>query len=187
MLAWLHPTVVHFAIGLLFAGFFFDVLALWRSSEKLLFAGFWNTVFGAVATLVAVGTGLLAESELAAHDEIGGALLPFHRVFAYTGTVFAVVLAVARVAMRGYILPRTRTVYLCVSFLGAGLLIVAGALGGALVYGYGLGVTPAGAQRVLDAQPPKVVAPAPKPPPPDAPTSGRPSASSSRSSAAPAP
>ena len=150
---WLHPTVVHFAIGLLFTGVLFDVLGLWRSSEKLLFAGYWNTVAGALAAVVAVATGYLSESALGAHDEIGGALLPFHRIFSWVGTLLALGLAGARLAMKGYVRPKLRTLYLSAALLMATLVFVSGALGGALVYAYGLGVSPAGARRVLDAQP----------------------------------
>lgn len=150
---WLHPTVVHFAIGLLFTAALLDVFGLWRSSEKLLFAGYWNTVLGAVAAIVAIITGIVAENALGAHDEIGGALLPFHRIFAWAGTVLAVALAAARLAMKGYIRPKLRTLYLTGSMLSALLIFLAGAFGGALVYAYGLGVSPAAARRVLEVQP----------------------------------
>ena len=56
MFPWLHPSIVHFAIGLAFAGVFLDVVALVRHDEKMQLAGFWNTVLGAAATLLAVLT-----------------------------------------------------------------------------------------------------------------------------------
>lgn len=160
MLPWLHPTLVHFAIGLLFTAVLCDVVGLWRSNEKLLFAGFWNTVFGALGTIVASISGFLAEGRLGAHDDLGGALLPFHRTLGLAVTVLAVLLAVWRIAMKGYIRPRLRTLYLTVAFLAAGFALVGGALGGALVYGHGLGITPQAARRVLEAQPAVVAAPA---------------------------
>ena len=50
MFPWLHPSVVHFAVALLFTGLVLDVLGLWKQSEKLIFAGYWNTLLGATAT-----------------------------------------------------------------------------------------------------------------------------------------
>lgn len=151
MLAWLHPYLVHFAIALVFSAILFDLLALWRTNERLLFAGYWNTLLGAVSVVAAALSGWLAASSLEAIDDGGAAILNFHETFALVGGGLWVVLAIARVAMRGYIRPRLRTLYLAGSFVVAGTFLVAAALGGTLVYGYGVGVSPAAARRVLDA------------------------------------
>lgn len=152
-LHWLHPTVVHFAIGLLFTAVFLDVAGLWRNDERLLWAGFWNTVLGATSAVFAVGTGLLASARLGAVNEIGTALLPFHQLAAWAGTALAVLLAGWRIAMKGGIRRKLRTLYLTTAFLTAFVFLATGALGGALVYAYGLGITPDAAARVLEAQP----------------------------------
>lgn len=152
-LQWLHPTVVHFAIGLTFAAVLFDVLALWRRSEKLLWAGYWNTVAGAAAAVVAVVTGYLATSGLEAQEGVGGALLPFHEIAAWVATLLAVGLAAWRLASGGRLRVKLRTLYLATAFLTAALIFVTGLVGGALVYAYGMGITPDAAKRVLDPQP----------------------------------
>ena len=153
MFPWLHPSVVHFAVALVFAGVMFDVVALWRSSERLVLAGFWNTLLGALGLVAALVTGLVAQAQLGAHDPLGDALLSLHRTFAYAATVLAVALVAVRLAMRGSIRPRTRTLYLAGAFVTAAFVLACGGLGGTLVYRYGLGIGPAAAHAVLDAQP----------------------------------
>lgn len=165
-MAWIHPLVVHFGVALLFVAVTCDVLGLWRANEKLLFAGYWNTVFGALGAILAVVTGLLSEANLGPTSPLGHPLLEFHKIFGFGGTVTAIVLATARIVMRGYIRPKLRTLYLAGAFFGAGLLVITGAIGGTLVYQYGVGIPAATATRVLDAQP---RAPEPtNPSPPDA-------------------
>lgn len=151
-LQWIHPTVVHFAIGLTFAAVLFDLLALWRSSEKLLWAGYWNTVLGAGAAVVAVLTGHLATSTLDANEGLGGALLPFHEITAWVATLLAVALAAWRLASGGRLRTKLRTLYLATAFLTAALIFTTGLIGGALVYAYGIGITPDAARRVLETQ-----------------------------------
>lgn len=152
-LPWLHPTVVHFSIALLFAGVLLDVLALWRSNESLMWAGYWNTILGAFATVVALLTGLLASAQLGDITDIGRALLPFHEITAWAGTLLAVGLAAVRIAMKGQLRKKVRTLYLAAAFLTAAMIFTSGALGGALVYAYGLGINPAAAKRVVESQP----------------------------------
>lgn len=151
-LQWLHPTVVHFAIGLTFAAVLFDVLAIWRQSEKLLWAGYWNTVLGGAAAVIAVATGYLATTSLDVREGVGGALLPFHEIAAWVATLLAVALAAWRLAAGGRLRAKLRTLYLATAFLTAALIFVTGLVGGALVYAYGMGITPDAAQRVIDLQ-----------------------------------
>jgi uncharacterized membrane protein len=153
MLPWLHQTTVHFARALLLVGLLFDVLGLFKKLERLLHVGFWNTLLGAMAAIAAVATGYLSEQGLAPHDDLGSALLRFHKFAALIVLLCAILMAGARLAMRGGIVPRTRTLYLTVGFFSAGLLIGASAIGGALVHSYGLGIDREAAQRVIAAQP----------------------------------
>ena len=152
MFPWLHPSIVHFAIGLAFAGVFLDVVALVRHDEKMQLAGFWNTVLGAAATLLAVLTGLQAEGSLGAHSRTGEALLQFHKLSGIAAAIGSVVMLGARAYMRGHVRPRTRTAYLTVSFLTLAFVFLAGGFGGNLVYRYGLGIGPETARAVLEAQ-----------------------------------
>lgn len=152
MSAWLHPALVHFAIALLLAGVVLDVVGLWRASEKLVFAGFFNTVLGTLGAVAATASGWAATRSAGPFDPLGGALLQFHEVFSYAGTLAAVVLCGARLAMRGIVRPRFRTLYLATALVMAVLIGASGAVGGVSVYAYGVGITPDAARRVLDAQ-----------------------------------
>jgi uncharacterized membrane protein len=153
MALWIHPSLVHFAIGLLLAGVLFDLFGWLRTSEKLVFAGYWNTVAGAAAVVVAALTGLYSEAHLGPHSNIGHALLSFHKMFAWLCVALSVGLAGWRIAMRGYVQPRVRIPYFASAFFTAGLIFITGSFGGTLVYLYGLGVGPETARRVLEAQP----------------------------------
>lgn len=157
MFPWLHPTVVHFAVALIFTAVLLDVVGLWRQRERLVMAGYYNTLLGAAGALVALVTGYLARSRLVSHEGLGGSLLPFHETFAIAATVLAVVLAAARVAMGGYVRPKARTLYLAGAFACTLLLLTTGAIGGSLVYAYGVGISPDTARRVLAAEPPPTV------------------------------
>lgn len=153
MIQWIHPTVVHFAIGLLLAGLAFDVVGLLRINEKLLFAGFWNTIVGAVAVVIAVITGLSAEAQLGPHSKIGDSLLSFHKLFGLVELVVVAALVAGRVAMKGYIWPKARIPYLTLAFLAASIIGITGIFGGVLVYAYGIGLPPETARRIVEAQP----------------------------------
>ena len=78
-MTWLHPMIVHFAIGLLLTAAVFDALGLARTSERLIFAGFWNVVVGAFAAVLTVATGLYAEATLGPHNAIANELLSVHK------------------------------------------------------------------------------------------------------------
>jgi uncharacterized membrane protein len=153
MLPWLHLSAVHFATALLLSGLLFDALGLFKKLERLLFVGFWNTLLGAAGLVAAVLTGYVVEMTLGPHDDLGGAWLRFHKFLSLVATMCAVLMAGARIVMKGSILPRTRTLYLAVGFFGAALLIGSGILGSALVRSYGLGIDRDTAQRVIQLAP----------------------------------
>jgi len=153
MIQWLHPTIVHFPIALLFAGLLFDVLGLARINERLLFAGFWSTMLGVLAVVAATLSGFYSQAHLGPHSSVGNALLGFHKAFALVVLFAASILAAWRLAMRGYIQPRVRTLYVAASLFCAAFVFITGLFGGGLVYLYGLGIPPQAARRVLEAQP----------------------------------
>ena len=170
MLPWLQLVAVHFATGLLLSGLLFDVLGLFKKLERLLFVGFWNTLLGAAGLVAAAITGYGVELVLGPHDELGGAWLRFHKFSALVAMICAVLMAGARIAMKGAVLPRTRTLYLTVGFFAAALLAGTGILGTALVRSYGLGIDRETAQRVIQVAP---EVPVPKPPASGSPASSR--------------
>ena len=161
MITWIHPIVVHFVIGLLLLGTLFDVIGALRKSERFLFAGFCNVLAAAICAIVAVASGLLAEANLGAHSNIGNALLGFHKTFAIVVMLLTIALAGWRLAMRGGLHHKMRTIYLAIAFTACALLFFTGGIGGVLVYWYGLGLPPETARRVIEAQPRTVPQPTP--------------------------
>ena len=137
----LHPFVLHFAVGLLLIAPVCDVFGLLLRREGLLYAGRWTTLLGTLAALLSVATGFGAEAGLGPHSDAGEALLHLHKALAYL--VLAVWVPVA--AWRGLSklpLPlRARTFYLAAAFAGGVVLTVQAALGNALVYRHGVGLS----------------------------------------------
>jgi len=139
----LHPFVIHFAVGLLLIAPICDVLGLFLRREALLYAGRWTTLLGVVAAALSIATGFGAEAALGPHSAAGEALLNLHRALSLV--VFAVWLPVAvwRILSKLPLPLRGRTLYLAAAFTGGVLLTVQAALGNALVYRHGVGLSPA--------------------------------------------
>ncbi|MBL8086582.1 MAG: DUF2231 domain-containing protein [Chthonomonas sp.] len=55
-----HPLIIHFPIALFLFGAFLEFLGKHRGSEELRRAALWNLGFGAISSVVAVATGLVA-------------------------------------------------------------------------------------------------------------------------------
>ena len=141
MLAQLHPIVVHFAVALLLVAPACDALGMLLHREALLHAGRWNTLLGAGAAVLAVLTGLGAESVV----DQGGAGLPLlqlHRALGFLLAAIWVPVAAWRGSVSRVALPlRLRTVYLTLSFVGAAVVLVQAGLGSTLVYRHGVGLS----------------------------------------------
>lgn len=140
-LAELHPLALHFAAALLVAGPAFDAAGLLLRREALLQAGRWNTLVGALACALAVLSGLAAESALGPHSRAGAALLSLHHGMGYLLLALWAPVAIWRAASRLALPLRLRTVYLAFAFAGAALVLGEAALGSALVYRHGVGVS----------------------------------------------
>ncbi len=147
MLGQLHPIAVHFAVALLLVAPACDALGMVLRREALLLTGRWNTLFGAGAAVVAVLTGLAAQSG-AEHGGAGVPLLQLHRALGLLLAAVWVPLAVWRGAVSRVSLPiRLRTLYLTASFVGAAMVLVQAGLGSTLVYRHGVGLSPSARTR----------------------------------------
>jgi uncharacterized membrane protein len=149
----LHSFVLHFAVGLLLASSFCDVIGLLLRREQLLLAGKWMTILGAAAAAASVATGLWAKENLGVHSASGEALLHLHQALGFIVAGLWAPLALWR-SLAGPALPlRARTIYLAGAFAGAVLLFIETGLGTTLVYQHGLGLSPAArAEPVVPAQ-----------------------------------
>ena len=139
----LHPFVLHFAVGLLLTAPICDVLGLVLRREALLSAGKWMTLWGTFAALLSLITGFGAEAVLGAHSAAGEALLHLHQALGIVTVVVWLPVAAWRGMSKMPLPLKARTVYLAAAFSGAAILTFETALGGALVYRHGVGLSPA--------------------------------------------
>jgi uncharacterized membrane protein len=139
----LHSFVLHFAVGLLLASSFCDVLGLLLRREQLLIAGKWMTIFGALSAAASVATGLWAQNTLGAHSAAGEALLHLHQALGFILAGLWAPLALWRSLARPALPLRLRTIYLAGAFAGAVLVVAETGLGTSIVYQHGLGLSPA--------------------------------------------
>lgn len=149
----LHPFVLHFAVGLLLVAPLCDVLGLLLKRQALVLAGRWNTLIGAFAVLAAAATGLGAEAALGPHSAAGEALLNMHRALGFIAALVWVPIAGWRFASKLPLPVRARTLYLAAAICGAAILTAETALGGALVYRHGVGLSPSARAEPIVRQP----------------------------------
>lgn len=149
----LHPFLLHFAVALLVAGSAFDVVGLLLRRESLLLAGRWNTLIGAIFLLLTVLSGLSAASGLGPHSVAGGSLLALHKALGLLALATWVPTAAWRAFSKLALPLRFRTFYLSLALAGAALILAQTALGSALVYWHGVGLS-AEARAVPVAPPP---------------------------------
>ena len=138
----LHPFIIHFSVGLLLIAPICDVLGLLLRREALLYAGRWTTLLGAVATLLSLASGFGAEATLGPHSAAGESLLRLHKALSYVVLAVWVPVAAWRIASKLPLPLRARTLYLAAAFTGGVMLTVQAALGNAMVYRHGLGMSP---------------------------------------------
>lgn len=151
----IHPLLLHFAVALLIAGPALDLVGLLLRREALLLAGRWNTLIGAGFLVLTVLSGLSAESGLGAHSAAGGSLLALHKGLGLLALAAWLPTAGWRALSKLALPLRFRTIYLSLAFAGAALILAQTALGSALVYWHGVG---------LSTEARAVPAPAPAPP-----------------------
>ena len=129
----IHGGSTHFPIALLFSSFFFDVAGFtlhqktW--SRDLHIAAFYALLLGALASLVAVLSGLIIS-----HWQFSGSgLLAKHHLFVWPAFGLIVALAVWRMVVRDTASRPVYGVYLAASLVATGLMLAAGYWGGELM------------------------------------------------------
>jgi len=137
----LHPFVIHFAVGLLLVAPICDVVGLLLRREALLFAGRWTTLLGAFGALLSMITGFGAEASLGPHSAAGEALLHLHKALGFVVMAVWVPVAIWRLSSKLPLPLRARTLYLAAAFAGGVVLTIQAALGSALVYRHGVGLS----------------------------------------------
>ncbi len=140
-----HPIFVHFPIVLWLTALFFEILAVWRSSEELHRTAARLLYLGTLAGIVAVLTGLDAEDSVpagAAQKAVG-----IHETLMLMTTSVAVGLCLFAFFARKNFTAGFRKLMLLGLVLLAILLTVGADRGAQLVYGYGTAVNWSTAQQ----------------------------------------
>lgn len=132
-----HPPLVHFPIALLGTSLAFDAVGLWRGEELWWSIAFWNICLGLTVSLATAATGFLDSLEVA-DDSPASSYLNQH-VASVVGALSCYGVAVA--LRKGPGLPEGAAFAWTLVFeaAGLGLLLLAGSLGGKLVYRHGVG------------------------------------------------
>ncbi|RME02865.1 MAG: DUF2231 domain-containing protein [Planctomycetota bacterium] len=136
----LHPVFVHFPIALLTFSVIFDAIGMWLKKESLKNAAWWTMVAGIGGILLAVATGLWAESTVP-HGGGSHEIMEIHETLELIGLGAFVVLFIWR-SVRKSILPEVSWqlgVYFFLAAVGLATMLYGAHLGGRLVYEFGVG------------------------------------------------
>jgi uncharacterized membrane protein len=130
----IHSMMVHFPIALTGTALFFLVLALWRRSEALERAAFFNIALSVVGTIVA---GLTGYRDSIVRFEGGAPLVNVKIFLAVTLLVLTAVISVSRWRNPEVVWkPSTMVIYLSAFAVSFALAIALGFLGGVILYGF---------------------------------------------------
>jgi len=135
----LHPKLVQFPLVLLLAGLIFDACGLIARSPRLHFAARALSTAGVFSLLLAFVCGVYAEI-WAGRAGIPQEQIEWHELVANVASWGFVVLTAWRLFLTDAH-PRSLTTYVAAGLCWYGLLVLAGYLGGRLVFQYGAAVT----------------------------------------------
>ena len=137
---YLHPIMVHFAIALYPLSVFFDTLALVFRQPKFHFAAWTTLILSGIALLAAIATGLMARAHLT-FSPPAHSTFQIHQTFALLNVVMVFLLLFWRTKFRVNLPPQWKWLYLVLSVLTVGSILLGGFYGGKLVYHHGIGIS----------------------------------------------
>ncbi|HJR80371.1 MAG TPA: DUF2231 domain-containing protein [Anaerolineales bacterium] len=134
----LHPALVHFPIGLFLLSLMLDLASyLWNSSTTMVQGSFYAMSFGIVGALLAASAGLADWSDIRL-DHPAKKTANIHMTLNLTATALFGINLVLRTGQLD--LNTAPLVPMLLSFVGVGIILVSGYLGGTMVYDDGVGV-----------------------------------------------
>ena len=136
----LHPAIIHFPIALLLLAGVFGAISLFVKRETWKDLAFKSLLVGVIFTPFAVITGLIDEQKMG-HDSVDP-MLSFHKYNGLALMFFYQILAVwfwLRKKLPG---NREYLAWVICLFLGSGMVMLQGYLGGEMVFTKGMGVKP---------------------------------------------
>ncbi|MGY6276928.1 DUF2231 domain-containing protein [Methylomonas sp. MgM2] len=136
-----HPLFVHYPIALLSLFFLIDLLGSMAGRSEWRRAAGWFLYFGVLFTGATVALGLAAAASIPHGGDVHE-IMERHEQLGISLLLLALVLAVWRWAAGGRINGAANILYLILSAILFGLLLLTADLGGLMVYKYGVAVEP---------------------------------------------
>lgn len=141
---WKTPAELHAILNdapaaLLVFAVILDFVGEFTKKESIRTAGFWSLIGGTAGAILAVLSGLLAESWVE-HGETAHALIEQHERFALITTSLFIILAIWRLYRRDKLPDVERKIYLGVAAGGLALIVWVGHLGGQVLFRYAGGI-----------------------------------------------
>lgn len=133
----LHPALVHFPIGLFILSFILDLVSYLDASNGVVRASFYAMSFGIVGALLAALAGFADWSEIRL-DHPAKKTANIHLTLNLSATALFGINLFLR--MRQLDQATTPLIAMLLSFVGVGMILVSGYLGGTMVYNDGVGV-----------------------------------------------
>jgi len=137
----IHPIVVHFTIALLTTAVVLDILGRILGKESLRSAGWWNLCAAALASIVTVISGVVAEGSLP-HNEAIHEIMEMHERLGFIVMGIILALFLGRLLLEKKALAWLPGVVTAMSIIGVALMLAGGYYGGEMVYTHGMGVKP---------------------------------------------
>jgi uncharacterized membrane protein len=124
-----HPLIVHFPIALFIFGAFLEFLGRYRKDDIVRGVGFWNLLFGTLATIAAIPTGFIAAFRLGYPLQVGTPVFTHLALGILAAALMLVVVLWRRTDLVD------RKAYWILLAIAAATVGVAGHFGGQMVYG----------------------------------------------------
>ncbi len=140
----IHAVVVHFAIGLVLISVLFDILGVVLKKDSFKDAGLWTMVFGSVAVIIAVITGITEAKELSNEGAIPPEAIGYLKTHRNIGLLLMFLIPLlAGFRVFTYLKKQEflQYIYVGIAIIFALVIMYQGNLGGKLVYKFGLGTS----------------------------------------------
>ncbi|MBI5021752.1 MAG: DUF2231 domain-containing protein [Ignavibacteriales bacterium] len=136
----IHPYFVHFPIAILSVGLLWDLLGILLKKESFKNAGWWAQVFGVIAIVITVTTGLIAANTVP-HNEASHEIMETHETIGLIVAGAFILLLIWRSFLKTSLPLRKsyQTIYLAIGILAVVTMLYGAHLGGKLVYEFGVG------------------------------------------------
>lgn len=146
----LHAALNDLPPALLLVAVLFEILGVVNKRDTLRAAGFWTLLTGVAGTLLAIGSGLMAE-DVVEHTDAAHEVMEHHETLAFIVLgVFGVLLLWRLV--RKVMSPGERWAYLFLGVVGVGFLVATAKLGGSLVFDHALGLKADQMHEIIEAR-----------------------------------